>query len=419
MKTHEIGHDGKPVYHDVKPIFEEEMSHLKIDVHLVKRIVDFQVGFVNKNEDHMTFFGGNTTGVQIVRFMPADREKWFTDVIQADDITLEEKLRALPAINDKFHISSDTFNLSIVWILHAIKNSPLLTDKQKKMGMMSAALVLNYKFLTSLMYWWFKYLVDPEVAQVVYAQLSLKFALKQHGSWQAVLEFRCESLLAENSIHADTIKDFYVDGDIVYMLNDTQGRIRDMLKNIYGVLDRVSKQKTRIFSTSATFEFEGEEILKDKTKNLAGYTRYMHSIVSDKNTFIKDELIIVISNIQHTMSSKHLVKTLQWISDNYRGNSTVSLEAFVDSVLVHSFSYLSDHRNLVRQTNDLAQLIGNLRGVYMSSRSTDVELLDVRQSAEDIVVHATGIRNESAIASIRTGLLLYVVLRAYSMHHYA
>ena len=408
-----------PVYHDVKPIFDEEMAHLKIDAHFIKRINEFQVGFVNKNEEHMTFFGGNTTGVQVVRFTQQDKDKWFTDVIEADDITLEEKLRALPAINEKFHISSDTFNLSVAWVLHAIKNSPLLNDKQKDTGMMDASLILNYKFLTSLLYQYYKYRADPEVAQAAYAQLSLKFALKQHGSWQAVLRFRCQSLLADDSIHVDTIRDFNIDGDIVYLLNDTQGRIRDMLKNIYGEFLKVNRQGGRITSTSATIEFEGEEILKDKTRNLANYTRYLHTVVSDKNSFIKDELIIVISSVQHTMPAKHLVKTLQWISDNYRHNSKLKLEDFVDMTLVHSFGYLSDHRNMVRETNNLAQLVANLRGVYMSSRSTDVELLNVRERAEEIVVEATGIRNDSAIASVRTGLLLYIVLRAYTMHHYA
>lgn len=405
--------------HNVKQIFDEECAHLRIDAALIKRINEFQVGFVNKNEEHMTFFGGNLTGVQVVRFTTADKEKWFTDVIQSDDITLEERVLKLPTINANFHISSDIFNLSVVWVMHAILNSHYLSDKQKENGMLDAALSLHYKFLTSLLFQYYKYQADPEIAAAAYAQLSFKFALKQHGSWYGVLRFRSESLIGHPSIHYETLKKFDRDLDIVYLLNDTQGRVRDMLKNIYSEFMKVHSKGGRITSTSATVEFDGEEILKDKTKNLAGYTRYLHSIVSDKNSFVKEELLTLVNDVQYTMPPKLLVKTLAWISANYRHSGEAEIEQFIDLSMTHSFGYIGDHRNLIKETNDLASLVSSLRGVYMSSRSTDVELLQVRDIAEKIVVKATGVRNDSVIASVRTGLLLYVVLRAYTMHHYS
>ena len=36
--------------------FDRVCGHVKFDVKLAQRIINFQVGFVNKNEDHVAFF---------------------------------------------------------------------------------------------------------------------------------------------------------------------------------------------------------------------------------------------------------------------------------------------------------------------------------------------------------------------------
>mgnify|MGYP000662071918 CR=1 FL=1 len=52
----------------IKGVFERVCEHVKFDVALAQRVIEFQIAFVNKNEEHMAFFGGNLTGVHVVRF---------------------------------------------------------------------------------------------------------------------------------------------------------------------------------------------------------------------------------------------------------------------------------------------------------------------------------------------------------------
>jgi hypothetical protein len=405
--------------HGVKEVFEQECRDLKFDINLIKKINSFQVGFVQKNEDHMTFFGGNTFGVQIVRFTAQDRDRWFSDVLEIDDITLEEKLLMLPDINAEFHISSDVFNLSTLWVIHGILNSTELTDKQKENAMVDTALILQYKFITSLMFKYFKFPADPQLAAATYASLSYKFAIKQYGSWSATLHARSENIVSKESIHYKVFETFDDDKKIVNALNDTQGRIRDMGKNIYGKMMEAQGMGSRITVTSSLMEHDGEQILKDKTKNLYGYTRYLSSIISDKNSFIKDELLTVIISIQHTMPPKNLIKTLEWMSGNFRHTSVPEVEKLIEKVMVHSFGYLADNSTVLKANTDLAGLVSKLRGVYMSSRSTDIELLEIRELAQGIVTKATGLHNDGIVSSVRTGLCLYICLRAFCMHYYS
>lgn len=400
----------------IRSVFESECGHIKFDKHLAKKINAYGIAFTTKNEEHMTFFGGNTLGVQIVRFLPSDRDKWF-DMLDINDVSLEEKILELPTVNADFNVSSDVFNHTCMWLIHKFLNSPLLNDKEKHEAMVDCGLVLHYRFMTSFLYHYFHYPADPQVAEATYARLSNKYLIKQYGSWYATLRARCEDLISENGIHYQVLKEYKDDYRIIYLINDTQGRIRDMFKNLFSELLKTQAAGVKISSVSTVVEHDGVSILKDRTKNLHAYTRYLHSIVSDSGSFVKEDLVSVVAKIIHTMNPKHLRETLDWCSKNYRHAGT-TVEELIDLTMVHSFGYLQDNRNLLERSNDLPGLISRLRGVYMSSRSTDPELLKLRTVAEKIVKSATTTKNDSAIASVRTGLLCYLVLRAFTMHHY-
>jgi len=402
----------------VSEVFNEECSNLAIDVGLLKRIQKFQSDFVLKNQDHQEFFGGNLTGVQVVRFTEADRNRWFDEVMEVDDGPLEERLLALPTINAEYHVSSDTMNLSCVWLTYAIFNSAKLTDAQKREGMLFIILILQYKYITSLIFHYFKYPADKSTAEATYAQLNYKYAIKVYGSWSALLVARSEEIISDKSIHYKTIRNMDNDHDVVYMLNDTQGRIRDILKNIYSVFKQVHDQGTRIVTTSSVIEHEGVEVLKDKTRDVLKYGRYLNSIVTDRNSFIRDELVSIIEKMVYTMPSKLFVETLEWVSSNYRQHGAGVIEEVLNETLVHCFEYINNNKDTIRSNTDFVTLLSKLKGVYMSSRSTDAVLLSLREKAEKIVRLATNNRNESLISSIRTGILLYLVLRTFAMKHY-
>lgn len=402
----------------IRAVFEDECSKLDIGPALVARLQKYENSFVNKNEDHIKFFGGNLTGVQVVRFSPADRDRWFDEIMEVDEIPLGERLVALPTVNAEFHVSSDTMNLSCAWLLHAVYASKRLNDAQKQTAMISILLVLQYKFLTSRLYQHFRYPADPAVAAATYATLSNKFAIKQHGSWKAMLVARAEEIISDKSIHMSTIRSMNDDHEVVYMLNDVQGRIRDTLKNIFNVFLQVQQQGVRISSFSSVIEHDGVEILRDRTKSLAVYGRYINSIITDKNSFVREELMQIVEKLSHTMPPRLFRETLAWMSDNYRLAGATEIEDVLNTTIVHSFDYLSENRTVVRNTHDLPLLLSKLRGVYMSSRSTDPNLLVLREKVEHLVRQATGNKNNSVIASVRTGVLLYIVLRSFTMRHY-
>ena len=403
----------------IKALFDNNLSHLKFDEKLAKKIHDFQTGFVNKNEDHLSFFGGNLTGVHIVRFTSQDKDKWFTDILEADDIYLTEELLKIPAINPKFHVSTSIFNHICMWLIHSFKNSPLINDKIKEKAMLDCGLILYYGYITSLLFRYYKFPAEKTLAEATYAQLTKKYALKRYGSWYATLEARVKDMIGEDQLHGNTFKYFTDDNAIIYMINDSQGRIRDMMKNIFSELLKVKAQGNRIKSTSSVQNFDGEESLKDSTRNLSKYITYLNSIIIDKNSFIKQDLVDLVTKVIHTMSPKLFVETLSWCALNSKYLASREVDILVEETLTHAFKYLNNNRTVYKDSTDIATLIGKLRGIYMSSKSIDLNLLNIRDLSQSIVKKAVNTKNENMVASLKTGLLLYIVIRAITMNYYS
>lgn len=403
----------------IKAIFDEECSHLKINRDFIKKVIQLESGFVNKKHEHVQFFGGALTGVEVVRFTEDDRNKLFIDILQVNDLDLQERVHKMPAIDTSWIVSSDIFNISCVWLIHAIYNSQYLDDDTKYEGMIRVCMYLQYKFLTSRLFRHFKYPADPEIAAATYASLSYKYALKVHGSWGAALRARADAVINEKSIWRDVVTKMNDDNRVVQMLNDVQGRIRDMAKNIASVHYEMANRGVKIMRSSSLVETDGEMIFKDKSKSMGNYLRYINTVITDKNSFIRQELIDVVASVMPTMSPNNLLKVLEWSSLNHRHLADNQVEKAVELIMEHIFEYLTSNKSTVKNKNDLTGLLSKIRGIYMSSRSSDVKLLKIREVTEKIVRSSTKIKDSSAIAATRTGFMLYIVLRAFTMQHYA
>jgi hypothetical protein len=402
----------------VRNVFEAHCPSVEGDVSLAKRVIQYQLAFVAKNDEHVKFFGGHLTGVQVVRFTDSDRLVWFDEILHCDERRLQEALFELPTVHRDHTVASDAMNLSCIWLTHVLVNANL-PEKLKHDALISVMLVLQYKFLTSRLYRHFKFPADKAVAEATYASLSMKFDLKQYGSWGAYLHGRAEDILDERAPRYQHFKRMHDDREIEKIVNDIQTRLRKTLRLIAGVHYSVNASGRRISTTSQTVEHDGKEILKDKAKSLANYTRYVQSIIPDKSSFIREELLNVIENMIQTMPPHLFKATLEWLSDNFQGPRAHELQNLVKEIMVHCFDYLATNTESVQNSHDLAGLLVRLRGVYTAARSTDPILMDIRARTEKLVRDATGTRNLSLLPTIRTGVLLYITLRALAKKHYA
>lgn len=404
---------------NIKGVFQDVSPDFIVDRKLLGRLKHTQLEFVNRNEAHIAFFGGNLFGVDKVRFLTSDRNNWFDNIIEIDDIELKMDLHALPSINSDFKVSSDVFNISCVWLCHKFMVSTL-TDKEREEGMRNALLMFIYRVITSRLANDFsKFPNREDIAAATYAELSKKFSLKKYGSWGRLLTERANAVFAKNSIHYKTLNTFDNDKAILYIITDVQSRIRDIINKMWNVLKKVIDSDARMVTTLSTMETEDGLKLKDLNRELVSYNQYIETIIPLKISFIKSELIQVIGSMQHTMDIDKMTECLQEFSKRYLDKGYEEFHDFVNMVLVHCFDTIGRDKNFQRHGVALTTLLPLLRGMYTSSRSTDPMLLELRKVGDVVISKTTSLKTPAKVASVRTGLMLYLILRTFTKGHYS
>lgn len=405
-------------YKNVKGVFEEIARDIEFDKALADKLHRYKQNFIHRNKEHASFFGGNLLGVNIIRFTPADKNNWFDNILLADEEILREKIHKLSSINPEWNVSSNVMNLSCAYVAHKLFHSAL-PAAIKRQAMFDVFMILQFKFITSIHTRFFSYLADKQVAEATYAALNMKFILKEKGSWLGLLTHRCIEILSRTSPHYNVISSMDSDKQVVDMLNAIHGAIKDYIKNIREVMERVRLTGGKVSSVSSVMGVNGEEILKDRTRGPIVYTNYLKSILADKNSFVREELVNIITSIIPSSSYNHLRNALEHISANYFKSEHKKIEEIANLTLSHAFAYLADNRQSVRTNIDLANMLMRLKGAYTSSRSTDPDLLRLRSLVEEVIRPAVNSKTEAVLASNRTAVLLYIVLRSYSMAHYS
>lgn len=405
---------------NIKAVFDRIVEDFVVDADLIKRLSYFETEFTHRNPDHVNFFSGNLLGVDKVRFLPSDYARFFDEVVMIDDTELQRALHALPSINTDWVVSSDVFNITSMWLIHAIGKATHLPENLRTQGMLAAALIFNYKVLTSKLAHDFKFPADRETAIAVYAALTKKYSLKRYGSWGALLKARSEDMIRENGLHWKTIQNFNDDKNILYMITDSQGRIRDIVKTLWDVLIAIRESDAKIVSTTSLIAKDGLVEVGDLQRKLVVFKEYIHAVAGIETSFIKPEIFTLVTTAMRTnaYNPDHLLTVLKYFSAQYSDGKDPRFERLLDDTMVHAFDILNREAGERKRQFNYGKVIFKLRGVYMASKGSDPYVLALRELGDDIV--SVPLKGKSIAAQIatRTSLLLYIVLRALTRDYY-
>ncbi len=247
-------------FKNTKSIMDHYYKHLSIDQNLHKKTHKFEQGFVYRNEEHINFFGSNLTGVYAVRFKTSDRNDVLIDIFDVEESEIRKEVIKLDAVGETWVRGTDVLNLSCLYLTHRALKNDKLSIKQRHDLAKSLLMIMHFKLIGSLMSRYFPHPVDPRLAQMTYAAMSKKFSIKQCGSWYKVLEARCEDILSTSSIHKRTLDRFDDDGAIQNMITDIQGRLKNMLKKIWGLFEEVRSKDNKLMTVTGTIDLDGKTV---------------------------------------------------------------------------------------------------------------------------------------------------------------
>ena len=401
-------------FESIKSIFESYGSHLTFDQRLADKINIYCKSFINKNDDHIQFFGSNLTGVYPVRMTTTDELDWTLDILGLDNIEIKKLVKDLPHINENWVRGTDVFTLSGFWVVYRLMASNL-PIKVKEKAIHSAVLNVHFKYISSIMAHYFRFDVDKAIAQAVYDRLSLKFRLKTEGSWLGLLEHRAKDLMSPKSIHLQTLMSYSPDDAIQYLITDTQGRMRDVVKNLWAVLAEVRLEDKRT-TTKGMIDLDGDLAVRDVTAQLTPYKDYINTVITEPASFLKSEIVSIVCDAMPKMPPEHFKSALQVICV-LRGKNNKELNKLVDLTMVHVFDQFAKDRTLQKSTKDLAVLVAHMRALYTAPRSKG-DVITLRKGFEDIINKYLKLNSPVWTAAIRTGILLYIVIRAFTKNKY-
>lgn len=404
-----------PTRSEMKEVFESELGHLVPDQKLAKAIKSFAIAFVTKNEDHIHFFGSPLLGVYPVRFTDDDRLTWFDDILDCDEIHLTSRLHRCTTVNPDHIVASDAMNESIGYLLHLFHHSSRLAVKDVEAVKVDLIRILHFKYISSIMAKYFKYNASKEVALATYAALSKKYDLKVYGNWGALIQARAEAIVSKQGLHYNTYVRYDNDKAIQYMITDIQCRIREVIKAMTAEFYAVRDRDGKISSASATMELDGTKVIKDRANAFLTFRRYLSTILNDPNSFVKDNLVHVVSVAMSNVPEQHVKEALYYLAENHADPRQKYLGELCDEILLHAFEYIQSKGILI---NDLNLIASKMKAIYTASRSSNESVLKMREMAWQLADEAVHSRDKQVKVGVRTAVMLYVLLRTLAMNHY-
>lgn len=401
---------------NIKSVLDKHFASVKIDNKLVDRITKYLDAFRTRNEDHIHFFASNSFALHKVVFNTADKLEWILDILDLEESEIRSDLLTLGTIKADWKKYMDVVNLSCIYLIHRFHNSNLSSSKKEE-GMIACAMVLNIKLLTSFMNHVIQFQTNEETSEKIYDSLSYKYALKKSGTWYALLTKRSEDMISPKSIHYQTIKNFTPDEKVLYFISDPQTRIKDLVKNLFDQMVTVKEDEIRRLKSSMMVEMEDGFTVRDVANQYDSYNQYIRNVLQDRNSFIKDEVAVVIQGLMGdglppTVLSDSIIKYYEFYNS---GNS--DCVRLLEMILLHAFDKIQHDKEIQKMVGNIGEFLVYMHSLYTAARSKQ-DVIDMRVLGDKFIKKRVKSDNSTVIASARTGLMLYILARTFLKERY-
>jgi hypothetical protein len=375
---------------------------------------------------HPLAFNGQTLGVHPIRFdVPADRDALF-NIFGITEFELVNILKKIPSIDMSRKVTSDAFNIFCVWLVHM--SYVYIREKDvREQFQLSVMKYLHYRYFTSLVNHFFPHNADSHVMAATINNLTNRYDIIKNGTWKVTIEERCRDLLSPKSIHRDTFETGRDDKQFLYVISDTQSRMRDKVKEIASVYYDFHNNRINISSTSMVQEIDGEKILVSQRAVIDSVVMSIMSEVSSIREFIDEEYVrsitkqfsavptnllrvtlsdfSTLSNVQVRTGKADLVTAVQ----DYDRNIYVGANILVRNIIQASIRYCTQQGIPISKKNDLYT---SIRNIYSSSRIKDENINAVKDSVGYFLDNSNRTTRDATKASLRLAFIMYIILKS-------
>lgn len=396
------------MFKDIVDCLDFHLGHIKYDTAFIKQLFNFRLSWSQKGPEYIEFLGSNLLGVHPIRFSNGDEELYFTDVLKIDVTKVKKDLHKLKGINTKFNVASNPFYLITTYMLHKFTIANLSKEKKEE-GIREVYYIFAYKVTGSLLYRYFPFEVDESIAKVVYERLSKKYLIKKLGSWQKVYEHRALDLLP-GGLHYDRLRKFNTEAATRVVI-DTQGRIRETIKNIYIILMDVVEEKEKLSLSSNIQSGDDGESYGDVVNQHTNQIAYLNSIITSELDFIDEDIIYLLGNISKNLDIRAFSTTLKYLSKIMNNPKNKKID-IVTLTIEKNIEYLNS-KNIGNDYSDrLIDVMKYVKGYWSSSSVKDKDIIRVKNYLYAVTKKATGKSTKWVIVTIVVNIIVYLFIRS-------
>lgn len=390
-------------------------SEAVFDKKKLQAIIETYHNFINKNEDHVAYFGGCLIGVNPIRWRDEDTEHLIDELCEIVDYDgMREELWSVSAIEQKRHVSGNPLNYMCPWLLYQVYNCKV-DNKVKELALEAAMNLFQLKFMTGIDKRFFKYVANQHTALATYEGLTNKSLIKRFGNWKGVVEYRSRELLSNKSVYLSVVRTQADNVRLVEFVNDIQGRCKSTYKNITRDFYNAKDTDAKIMAQSSYSTIDGEKTMREFESNISKYVVGIKDILNDPHDFIKDELIDETIRIIETCSITNLRTTLEFISDNIGGRPKLDMQSDIEELVLYLFAFIQKSG---LRSSDIPIVISKLRNIYRSHKATHNTVVNIKDHMGYIVSKAIKAKHDNTRSATKVAALVYITLRILSIPYY-
>jgi len=397
------------MYKDIKDVFAKHLAGTKYDNELYKKIKIFRINWSTKSDEYIEFLGGNLLGLHDIRFSSRDEDIFFNDILGIDQNELRSDIHSVKGINPSWKVSSNPLYQTIVYLMHSFLTKGTV-GKNTEDALRELYYIFAYKAISSLISNGFKHKVKESVAKATYERLSNRFLLKKLGSWNAVFEYRALDVLPPNGLHVKELKRLNTDNSIL-ITNDVQGRVRDIFKNVYGVMMEVINEDTGILSTSLNqTDSEGDTSIRDITDRPDSYVKYLMDVIDKPNDLIKDDVLTLVSTVLPNLDKEILKTTLYNLSNDLDGIKKIKDD--ISYSITVNLEYLNSKGYQNNYMDDILDILSMIKNYWNNSKNKNKKILRIKKDFNKVAKKYSNKKTSWILVTLVSGLILYFFLRA-------
>lgn len=388
------------------------------DKDFINKLVRVNIAFTTSNKEVISLLGDRIIGCYAVSYTQYHKNCFYEDLF--DGLSYDEvvkHIKTITTVRKDFKIALDDINLVCFYMMHRFLTNDKLRDSDKMFGAKEALNYFGYRTILMMNNKYWIYPITEDKARTVFESLNRGYLITKMKNWNEYVHYRSSEYLKGTWIKIASA--FTDDNKMPNAINDLFGHYNSTVKNMYRAFERIEKEDFLKSSKNVVTDLQGREVLMDRINDPQKYVDTILNLLVDTNSFIKADVMEVVSTVVDSISPRMLQDCLELVMDYYYRSPRQSKEVadFIEDFISDSLEYLQSKKFAITDRTNAIDIINMVVGNLLNSRGANITITHVKERGEKLLaeIYKKGrvqISNRN-LSGMRNAFCVYLLLLAF------